>query len=199
MKDNATQKEWLINTIGKIVQYEVSKTAKNLDNLETIVEYEVRKALKTILKELRSQIKQEILTELRQSAQRPQSQQRPTSKQPQSQTHTPKFQGQNSILAELLNSTKPLSNEEIAVTNNSVLDLAKSNKLKSNLANAFTRDYRELVEAMETPVASPVAKTTKKSTPQSTIDEKMQLRNSILNKIELQPFDEDDSWLKDVE
>lgn len=201
MKNNATQKEWLVNTIGKIVQYEVSKTAKNLDNLETIVEYEVRKALKTVLKELKSQIKQELIAEMRGTRMAPTQQPQQSIKRSNPQKRT--FNSSNGVLNELLNSTKPLSAEELTGGNNgaSVLDLVQNPKVKQHpLSEVLTRDYTELVQAMDktTPQQNAVKSKPVKQNPNS-VAERTQLRNSILNKIELQPFDEDDSWLKDVE
>jgi len=202
MKNNATQKEWLVNTIGKIVQYEVSKTAKNLDNLETIVEYEVRKALKTVLKELKSQIKQELIAEMRGTRMAPAQQPQQSIKRSNPQKRT--FNSSNGVLNELLNSTKPLSAEELTGGNNgaSVLDLVQNPKVRQHpLSEVLTRDYTELVQAMDKTIP-PQQNTVKpkpvKQNPNS-VAERTQLRNNILNTIELQPFDEDDSWLKDVE
>ena len=201
MKNNATQKEWLVNTIGKIVQYEVSKTAKNLDNLETIVEYEVRKALKIVLKELKSQIKQELIAEMRGNRTAPAQQPQQNIKKSNPQKRT--FNSSNGVLNELLNSTKPLSAEELTGGNNgaSVLDLVQNPKVKQHpLSEVLTRDYTELVQAMDktTPQQNAVKSKPVKQNPNS-VAERTQLRNNILNTIELQPFDEDDSWLKDVE
>lgn len=201
MKNNATQKEWLVNTIGKIVQYEVSKTAKNLDNLETIVEYEVRKALKTVLKELKSQIKQELIAEMRGTRMAPAQQPQQSIKRSNPQKRT--FNSSNGVLNELLNSTKPLSAEELTGGNNgaSVLDLVQNPKVKQHpLSEVLTRDYTELVQAMDkaTPQQNAAKSKPVKQNPNS-VAERTQLRNNILNTIELQPFDEDDSWLKDVE
>jgi hypothetical protein len=201
MKNNATQKEWLVNTIGKIVQYEVSKTAKNLDNLETIVEYEVRKALKTVLKELKSQIKQELIAEMRGTRMAPAQQPQQSIKRSNPQKRT--FNSSNGVLNELLNSTKPLSAEELTGGNNgaSVLDLVQNPKVKQHpLSEVLTRDYTELVQAMDktTPQQNAVKSKPVKQNPNS-VAERTQLRNNILNTIELQPFDEDNSWLKDVE
>lgn len=201
MKNNATQKEWLDNTIGKIVQYEVSKTAKNLDNLETIVEYEVRKALKTVLKELKSQIKQELIAEMRGTRMAPAQQPQQSIKRSNPQKRT--FNSSNGVLNELLNSTKPLSAEELTGGNNgaSVLDLVQNPKVKQHpLSEVLTRDYTELVQAMDktTPQQNAVKSKPVKQNPNS-VAERTQLRNNILNTIELQPFDEDNSWLKDVE
>lgn len=201
MKNNSTQKEWLVNTIGKIVQYEVSKTAKNLDNLETIVEYEVRKALKSVLKELKIQIKQELIAEMR--GNRTALAQQPEQRIKRSNTQKRTFNSSNGVLNELLNSTKPLSAEELTGGNNgaSVLDLVKNPKVKQHpLSEVLTRDYTELVQAMDktTPQQNAVKSKPVKQNPNS-VAERTQLRNNILNTIELQPFDEDDSWLKDVE
>lgn len=197
MKDNTKQKEWLVNTIGKIVQYEVSKTAKNLDNLETIIEYEVRKALKSMRTEIKNEIKRELISELRSG--------KPTSSvQPQSikKSNPPKktFNSNNGILNELLNSTKPLSKDEIAgSTGKSVLDLAKTPQAKQHpLSEVFSRDYTELVRAMDKTTDVKPKQPAKAQNPKVGA-EREALRNNILNTIELQPFDEDDSWLNDVE
>jgi hypothetical protein len=81
------------------------------------------------------------------------------------------------------------------------LDLVQNPKVKQHpLSEVLTRDYTELVQAMDktTPQQNAVKSKPVKQNPNS-VAERTQLRNNILNTIELQPFDEDNSWLKDVE
>lgn len=168
---------------------------------------------KKAMKEEMAKFKQEILSELRQSQKSTNplvEQQKKFRQQYRVQQPQPKQRlSSNPTLNELLRQTEPIQEgydyemEDYGINlptreNGQVVKPTGNNKALNSVVNAMNRDYSALVKRMDE---------------DSGRNEKQQLRNKVMNIMEndhmisnnspmgldIEPFDEDMSWLNDVE
>ena len=196
-------KDNLIEIIGRIAQYEVSKMQKQL---KREMQAEISKAVNNLKVQLLQEMKRgnqstntvgikstdpigKIHSEFRKSYQ-------------SNQKQTPTY-STSPILNELLTKTQPLQGDELAdVGSISVLDNIGKVRGKNPMADILNRDYTALVKKMEPPQKAKTQQPTNQVQGQNQSLQREEFRNSIMSKMQMNEgtvdLGEDLSWMDNL-